>query len=200
MIKEKFNITPDTGNGNETIKVSTGVNNTGKSVNAVFNVTGEDIIKTVNITQKGGYSNIMLFDYDIDAGFEKVVYTKNNQNIPIQEVFITRLISNTTTLKNITIQNIRYILQYISNPPKQLLNVGFERSNGNNYSIPCNVPVTIDTSTNSWIADFTNYQDKWNNIKTAIHAGLTSDFIISILYEKRDGRYFYYRIHIPKQK
>lgn len=40
MIKEKFNITPDTGNGNGTIKVVTGVNNTGKSVNAIFNVTG----------------------------------------------------------------------------------------------------------------------------------------------------------------
>lgn len=143
----------------------------------------------------------MLFDYDIDAGFERVEYTKIINNIPAQEVYINRLISNDTIFKDITILNMFYLLRYIGNPPKQLLNVGFEHSNGDNYSIPCNVPVNIDTNTNSWIARFdTNYEDKWNNIKTAIASSLTTEFIISVMYEKRDGRYFYYRIHIPKQK
>lgn len=103
----------------------------------------------------------MLFDYDIDAGFERVEYTKIINNIPAQEVYINRLISNDTIFKDITILNMFYLLRYIGNPPKQLLNVGFEHPNGDNYSIPCNVPVNIDTNTNSWIARFdTNYEDK----------------------------------------
>lgn len=198
MIKNNVVITPDNGSNDGKLTVTVAMNRTGKNINTIFSIGNNDIKKTLNVNQKGEYPNMLLFDYDLSAGFERInygTYDVGNKRYPAIDIFINRLISIDTKFKYIEIHNNYLINSHTSSPLKTLVQVGFE-DNVNNMTIPCNIPVVNENT--KYIADFTN-SDKYGAIKTAIVSHRNTNLIVRLIYRCNNNNLFYYNIHIPKQ-